>query len=81
MDTQIWYAIFSTLLGGVIGAFDRLGEVSLMTFSSLISLILYCNNTYLFNWLAHLFSVEDEILYIIIVTWTVTCIRVLGNIN
>nr|XP_017248464.1 PREDICTED: callose synthase 5-like isoform X2 [Daucus carota subsp. sativus] len=27
MDTQIWYAIFSTLLGGVIGAFDRLGEI------------------------------------------------------
>lgn len=27
MDTQIWYAIFSTLCGGVIGAFDRLGEV------------------------------------------------------
>lgn len=30
MDAQIWYAIFSTLCGGVIGAFDRLGEV--MTF-------------------------------------------------
>ena len=27
MDAQIWYAIFSTLYGGVIGAFDRLGEV------------------------------------------------------
>ncbi|KAI5672445.1 hypothetical protein M9H77_12809 [Catharanthus roseus] len=27
MDTQIWYAIFSTLYGGVIGAFDRLGEI------------------------------------------------------
>lgn len=27
MDAQIWYAIFSTLCGGVIGAFDRLGEV------------------------------------------------------
>ncbi|GAA0165996.1 hypothetical protein LIER_21259 [Lithospermum erythrorhizon] len=27
MDTQIWYAIFSTLCGGVIGAFDRLGEI------------------------------------------------------
>ncbi|KAF3678770.1 Callose synthase 5 [Capsicum annuum] len=26
MDAQIWYAIFSTLCGGVIGAFDRLGE-------------------------------------------------------
>lgn len=31
MDTQIWYAIFSTLYGGVIGAFDRLGEVTCLT--------------------------------------------------
>jgi len=28
MDTQIWYSIFSTICGGVIGAFDRLGEVT-----------------------------------------------------
>nr|GEU44760.1 callose synthase 5 [Tanacetum cinerariifolium] len=27
MDTQIWYAIFSTLCGGMIGAIDRLGEI------------------------------------------------------
>ncbi|GAU38073.1 hypothetical protein TSUD_318670 [Trifolium subterraneum] len=27
MDTQIWYAIFSTVCGGVLGAFDRLGEI------------------------------------------------------
>ncbi|KAB1210572.1 Callose synthase 5 [Morella rubra] len=27
MDTQIWYAICSTLYGGVQGAFDRLGEI------------------------------------------------------
>ncbi|GAU42750.1 hypothetical protein TSUD_77870 [Trifolium subterraneum] len=27
MDTQIWYAIFSTLYGGIVGAFDRLGEI------------------------------------------------------
>lgn len=27
MDTQIWYSIFSTLYGGVIGAFGRLGEI------------------------------------------------------
>ncbi|CAK9174117.1 unnamed protein product [Ilex paraguariensis] len=26
MDTQIWYAIFSTLFGGIYGAFRRLGE-------------------------------------------------------
>jgi hypothetical protein len=28
MDTQIWYAIFSTIFGGIYGAFRRLGEVS-----------------------------------------------------
>jgi hypothetical protein len=28
MDTQIWYAIFSTLVGGIYGACRRLGEVS-----------------------------------------------------
>lgn len=27
MDTQIWYAVFSTLCGGVLGVLDRLGEV------------------------------------------------------
>ncbi|KAJ6813042.1 callose synthase 3-like [Iris pallida] len=27
MDTQIWYAIFSTLFGGIYGAYRRLGEV------------------------------------------------------
>ncbi|KAL8143622.1 hypothetical protein V2J09_016654 [Rumex salicifolius] len=27
MDTQIWYAIYSTIYGGFIGAFDRLGEI------------------------------------------------------
>ncbi|XP_059643980.1 callose synthase 5-like isoform X2 [Cornus florida] len=27
MDTQIWYGIFSTIYGGAIGAFDRLGEI------------------------------------------------------
>ncbi|XAR62352.1 1,3-beta-glucan synthase [Bertholletia excelsa] len=27
MDTQIWYAIFSTVSGGLSGAFDRLGEI------------------------------------------------------
>ena len=28
MDAQIWYAIFSTLCGGIHGAFSHLGEVS-----------------------------------------------------
>lgn len=27
MDTQIWYAIFSTISGGISGAFRRLGEI------------------------------------------------------
>lgn len=27
MDTQIWYAIFSTVIGGIYGAFSHLGEV------------------------------------------------------
>ncbi|GAV73698.1 LOW QUALITY PROTEIN: Glucan_synthase domain-containing protein/DUF605 domain-containing protein/FKS1_dom1 domain-containing protein, partial [Cephalotus follicularis] len=27
MDTQIWYAIFSTMFGGIYGAFRRLGEI------------------------------------------------------
>ncbi|CAN0831004.1 Callose synthase 5 [Linum grandiflorum] len=27
MDTQIWYAIFSTIYGGFEGAVDRLGEI------------------------------------------------------
>jgi callose synthase len=31
MDTQIWYAIFSTICGGVNGAFSRLGEVRSMS--------------------------------------------------
>lgn len=28
MDTQIWYAIFSTAFGGVSGALNHVGEVS-----------------------------------------------------
>ncbi|TYJ41120.1 hypothetical protein E1A91_A04G187400v1 [Gossypium mustelinum] len=27
MDVQVWYTIFSTLLGGVLGAFRHLGEI------------------------------------------------------
>ncbi|CAA7402084.1 unnamed protein product [Spirodela intermedia] len=27
MDAQIWYAIFATLYGGILGAFSRLGEI------------------------------------------------------
>lgn len=33
MDSQIWYAVFSTIFGGISGAFRRLGEVySIPTF-------------------------------------------------
>ncbi|KAJ0796614.1 hypothetical protein HanPI659440_Chr04g0164271 [Helianthus annuus] len=28
MDTQIWYAIYATIVGGIYGAFSHLGEVS-----------------------------------------------------
>ena len=28
MDIQIWYAIFSTIFGGIYGAVRHLGEVS-----------------------------------------------------
>lgn len=28
MDTQIWYAIYATLLGVIVGAVGHLGEVS-----------------------------------------------------
>ncbi|KAI3495636.1 hypothetical protein L1887_37981 [Cichorium endivia] len=31
MDTQIWYAIFSTIFGGIYGAFRRLGEIRTLT--------------------------------------------------
>lgn len=27
MEAQIWYAIFSTIIGGIYGAFSHLGEV------------------------------------------------------
>jgi len=40
MDTQIWYAIFSTLFGGIYGAFRRLGEVSILS-TLLLSLRLW----------------------------------------
>ncbi|CAI0428152.1 unnamed protein product [Linum tenue] len=33
MDTQIWYAIFSTIYGGFEGAVDRLGEASISNLS------------------------------------------------
>ena len=38
LDTQIWYTLFSTFCGGVIGMLDRLGEVK---FIYLIFLSIY----------------------------------------
>lgn len=40
MDAQIWYAIFSTIFGGIYGAFRRLGEVGGLTASLLWSFCL-----------------------------------------
>ncbi|KAM7275814.1 hypothetical protein ACFE04_017680 [Oxalis oulophora] len=48
MDTQIWYSIFSTICGGVIGAFDRLGEIrTLMMLRSRFQSLPGAFNTYL----------------------------------
>jgi hypothetical protein len=44
MDAQIWYAIFSTLFGGIYGAFRRLGEVSNIFF--FVLLIIVCNENH-----------------------------------
>lgn len=44
MDTQIWYAIFSTLCGGAVGAFDRLGEVILLNYHSSFKPMFYVAN-------------------------------------
>jgi hypothetical protein len=46
MDTQIWYAIFSTLFGGIYGAFRRLGEVSKL---SIPMIDLYSDNLWIFS--------------------------------
>lgn len=40
MDAQIWYAIFSTLFGGIYGAFRRLGEVCI-AFKGLFFLLFF----------------------------------------
>ena len=40
MDTQIWYAIFATIIGGIYGAFSHLGEVrdiSAILFDKIVS--------------------------------------------
>jgi len=42
MDAQIWYAIFSTIFGGIQGAFSHLGEVreSFLIIASIINISL-----------------------------------------
>lgn len=50
MDTQIWYAIYATIVGGIYGAFRRLGEVCLL------HIILFCHSIHYFtNWILHPF--------------------------
>lgn len=51
MDTQIWYSVYSTLYGGVIGAFDRLGEVSLLEFILLHISLRYVVRMFLMHFL------------------------------
>lgn len=43
MDAQIWYAIFSTLFGGIRGAFSHLGEVGVEVSSHAMGNIFYIN--------------------------------------
>jgi len=49
MDTQIWYAIFSTLFGGIYGAFRRLGEVIKLS-TAMINL--YSNIFWIFGFIS-----------------------------
>lgn len=42
MDTQIWYAIFSTLIGGIYGACRRLGEVGAHLFTHVLLSFFFC---------------------------------------
>ncbi|RDX87113.1 Callose synthase 7, partial [Mucuna pruriens] len=43
MDTQIWYAIYATIFGGIVGAFSHLGEVSGMIIHIEIFILNLCN--------------------------------------
>lgn len=51
MDNQIFYAIFSTLYGGFIGAFDRLGEVQNQFIMFLLNFLIYfdCSDFTMFS--------------------------------
>lgn len=57
MDSQIWYAVYSTIFGGISGSFRRLGEVrwfaTLLMYSSQFSFVLIINcisSTLLFDY-------------------------------
>lgn len=41
MDTQIWYAVYYTIIGGTYGAFSHLGEVC--DYLTLIFIFLFLN--------------------------------------
>jgi hypothetical protein len=62
MDTQIWYAVFSTLVGGMYGACRRLGEVSKI----------FQNYTSLFHYLTDLIALsalDSELNFLVLLCW------------
>jgi hypothetical protein len=58
MDAQIWYAVWSTIFGGIAGAFSRLGEVGV--FHKLILLQEFLRGTLL---VFHSFIFVRSLLY------------------
>jgi callose synthase len=63
MDSQIWYAIYSTIYGGISGSFRRLGEVNpQLNISEMMSTLwpnfVQTQNVLLAIWLAHLLNVS-----------------------
>jgi len=63
MDSQIWYAIYSTIYGGISGLGDRLGEVNpQLNISGMMSTLwpnfVQTQNVLLAIWLAHLLNVS-----------------------
>lgn len=64
MDAQIWYAIFSTLFGGIYGAFRRLGEVwELASIVSLFVLITHFLCCWMVKYLSNCTFYTDKIIY------------------
>jgi hypothetical protein len=63
MDSQIWYAIYSTIYGGLSGSLHRLGEVNpQLNISGMMSTLwpnfVQTQNVLLAIWLAHLLNVS-----------------------